>query len=92
MQPKIKQIHFFLIKEILLKKRWIEKEEASKRENDQCSFIQCSLRNPLVVRWLGLHAFTAKAWVQFLVEELRSLEPCRVAKKPETTQPLPQTR
>ena len=30
----------------------------------------------LVVQWLGLQAFTARVWVQSLVGELRSHEPC----------------
>ena len=31
--------------------------------------------------WLGLSAFTARAWVQSLVRKLRSLKLCSVAKK-----------
>ena len=38
-------------------------------------------RDSLVVQWLGLGAFTAVAWLQSLVGELRSLTPCSVAKK-----------
>ena len=33
--------------------------------------------NSLVVQWLGLITFTARAWVQSLVRELRSCQPCR---------------
>ena len=36
--------------------------------------------NSLVVQWLGLHAFTARAWVQSLVRELRSHKLCGMAK------------
>ena len=37
--------------------------------------------NSLAVQWLGLGAFTAGAWVQSLVKELRSCKSCDVAKK-----------
>lgn len=33
----------------------------------------------LVVQRFGLHTFTAMAWVQFLLEELRSLKLCSTA-------------
>ena len=36
--------------------------------------------NSLVVQWLGLSAFTARAWVQSLVRELRSHKLCGMAK------------
>ena len=39
------------------------------------------LGNSLVVWWLGLGVFTAKAWVQSLVGELRSHKPCGVAEE-----------
>ena len=38
-------------------------------------------RRPQVVLWLGLKAFTARAWVQSLVRKLRSLKLCSMAKK-----------
>ena len=44
------------------------------------SSINSDPRNSLVVQWLGLSAFTAMAWVQSLVGELRSCKPHRVAK------------
>lgn len=34
-----------------------------------------------MAQWLGLGIFTAVAWVQPLVSELRSCKPCRVAEK-----------
>ena len=37
--------------------------------------------NPPVVQWSGLSTFTAGAWVQSLMEELRSQKPQDVAKK-----------
>ena len=37
--------------------------------------------NSPVIQWLGLHAFTARAWVQSLVGELRSHKPFSVGKK-----------
>ena len=40
--------------------------------------------NSLAVQWLGLHAFTAGAWVQSLVRELRSPKPRGAAKKKNT--------
>ena len=40
-----------------------------------------SLGNSLVVWWLGLGVFTAEAWVQSLVGELRSHKPCGVAEE-----------
>ena len=39
--------------------------------------------NSLVVQWLGLCAFTARAQVQSLVRELRSHKPLGAAKKKE---------
>ena len=38
-------------------------------------------REFLAVQWLGLCTFIARAQVEPLVRELRSLKPCRVAKK-----------
>ena len=35
-----------------------------------------SVGNSLLVQWLGRKAFTAVAWVQSLVRELRSRKPC----------------
>ena len=35
----------------------------------------------MAVQWLGVDAFTAKAWVPSLVGELRSCKPRGVAKK-----------
>ena len=43
-----------------------------------------SLRNSLVVQWLGLSAFTPWAQVQSLVGELRSLKPHGTVRKKET--------
>ena len=40
-----------------------------------------TVRNSLVVQWLGLRAFTAGAPVQSLIRELRSRKPFDVAKK-----------
>ena len=37
--------------------------------------------NSLVVQWLGLSAFTARAWVQSLVRELRSHKPSGATRK-----------
>ena len=37
--------------------------------------------NSLVVQWLGLGAFTARARVHSLVRELKSCKPCGVARK-----------
>ena len=34
----------------------------------------------MVVQWLGLSPFTARAWVQSLVRELKSSKPYGVAK------------
>ena len=39
------------------------------------------LRNSLEVWWLGLGAFTVRAWVQFLIKGLRSCKPHSLAKK-----------
>ena len=39
------------------------------------------LGTSLVVQWLGLPVFTAVAWVQSLVGELRSHKPRHMAKK-----------
>ena len=52
---------------------------------------EISIKNPhpnsLAVQWLGLLAFTARAWVQSLVRELRSCKPRDMAKrkKPQKT-------
>ena len=40
-----------------------------------------------MVQWLGLTAFTAVAWIQFLVGELRSHKPYNVANSPTRTSP-----
>ena len=37
--------------------------------------------SPLAVQWLGLGTFTAGAWVQSLVREVRSHKRCSTAKK-----------
>ena len=37
--------------------------------------------NSLVVQWLGLGTFTARAQVRSLVRELKSCKPCSAAKK-----------
>ena len=42
------------------------------------------LGNFLVVLWLGLSTFSARAWVQSLVGELRTHKPCGVASKRKT--------
>ena len=39
-----------------------------------------SVKNSPVVQWLGVHHFTAKAWVQSLVGELSSHKSCGMAK------------
>ena len=41
--------------------------------------------NSLAAQWLGLSAFTAVAWVQSLVRELRSHKPRGVARKKKVT-------
>ena len=43
-----------------------------------------STGNSLTVQWLGLGAFTAVAWVQSLVGELRSRKPHSATKKTKT--------
>ena len=46
--------------------------------------VNCKIKrtgNSLAVQWLGLRAFTAVAWVQSLVRELRSHKPGSTAKK-----------
>ena len=40
-----------------------------------------------MVQWLGLPAFTAVAWIQFLVGELRSHKPYNVANSPTPASP-----
>ena len=40
-----------------------------------------TIENALVVHWLGLHIFTALAWVQSLVRKLISHKICGKAKK-----------
>ena len=42
---------------------------------------QMETGNALAVQWLGLREFTAGAWVQTLLRELRSHKPCSMAKK-----------
>ena len=37
-----------------------------------------------MVQWLGFCAFTATAWVQFLVGKLRSRQPCSAAQQTKT--------
>lgn len=39
---------------------------------------------PLMVQWFGLSAFTARARVLSLVEELRSCQPCGTAENKQT--------
>ena len=38
----------------------------------------------MAVQWLGLSTFTAGAWVQSLLRELRSCKPCGGHKKKES--------
>ena len=45
-----------------------------------CLFLEENPGNSLVVQWLGFGAFTAVAWVQPLVGELRSSKLCGMAK------------
>ena len=59
----------------LKKYNWYSKK-AEKWNN-----IKCSFWNSLVVQWLGLGTFTARAWVQSLVRELQSCNLCITAKK-----------
>ena len=44
-------------------------------------FKDYTFGNSLVVQWLGLGSFTARAQVQTLVGKLKSRKPCGAAKK-----------
>ena len=45
-----------------------------------CLFKKAAYGNSLEAHWLGLSTFTARAWVQSLVRELRSHKLCGMAK------------
>ena len=47
----------------------------------EISFLKFKIGNSLVVLWLGFGAFTALAWVQSLVRELRSHKLSSMTKK-----------
>ena len=61
-----------------------EQQYSTKKKEDSNKILKWG--NFLVVQWLGLTAFTAVAWIQFLVGELRSHRPYNVANSPIPTE------